>query len=90
MFDSDLNRNYHNMPCNYTLHDTKYLLPQTLVKEYRLEGIAADGSVAVLEVRDNHQRLVRHKVDWNVCAVRLLPLGTHGCPQCRIFGFEVL
>lgn len=89
VFDSDLNRDYHNMPCNYPLHDTKYLLPQTLVKEYRLEGIAADGSVAVLEVRDNHQRLVRHKVDWTVSKVRLTPLSTHGCPVYRVFGFEV-
>lgn len=89
VFDSDLNRNYHNMPCNYPLHDTGYLLPRTLVKSYRLEGICPDGSVVSMEIHDNHQRLVRHKVDWTVSEVRLIPLSTHGCPVCRVFGFEV-
>lgn len=89
VFDSNLNRDYHNMPCNYPLVQDKFKLPDTLIKEYVIEGENEAGEIFRLHVVDNHQRLVRHCVDWCVKSVRLLPIKTHGCDKFRVFGFEI-
>ena len=89
VFDSDLNREYDNMPCSIRLQETDFRLPDTLMKAYRLEGEDAAGNTVILEATDCHQRFVRHKVDWRVMKIRLVPLQTHGCPDFRVFGFEV-
>ncbi len=89
VFDSDLNRKYHNMPCNYPLVQSRFHLPKTIIKAYRIEGITESGDVVTLCVDDNYQRFVRHAVDWCVKTVRFVPLATHGCEDFRLFGFEV-
>ena len=89
VFDNDMNRRYHNMPCNYPLEQTKFKLPKTLIKEYRIEAENMAGDKFVLRVSDNHQRFVKHSVDWKVKSVRLVPLSTHGGDSFRIFDFEV-
>ena len=89
VFDSDLNRKYHNMPWNYPLVQTTFNLPKTLIKEYKIEGISEDGTVHTLHVTDNHQRFVKHPVDWRVKSVRLVPIATHGCPDFRVYDFEI-
>ena len=89
VFDNDMNRKYHNMPCNYPLVQNKFKLPQTLIREYRIEGERADGETFSLYVGDNHQRFVRHAVDWRVRRLRFIPLSTHGCEQFRLFDFEI-
>ena len=88
VFDTDLNRPYHNMPCSYPLKQPYFKLPATLITAYRIEGIAADGSVQTLDVAENHQRFVRHAVDWTVRTLRFVPLKTNGCEAFRLFGFE--
>ena len=88
VFDSNLNRKYHNMPCNYPLVQTKFKLPDTLIREYRLIGIDSEGKQHTLHVTSNHQRLVRHTVNWRVKELHLLPLSTHGCSEFRVFDFE--
>jgi len=77
------------MPCNYPLVQTKFKLPATLIKEYRIEGIACDGTVHSLTVTDNHLRFVKLPVDWQVKTVRFVPLATFGCDTFRLFSFEV-
>ena len=89
VFDSDLNRKYRNMPCNFPLHETTVKLPETLIKEYCIEGIMEDGTTVSMHINDNHQRFVKHAVDWCVKSVRLIPIATHGSENFRIFGFEV-
>lgn len=89
VFDSDLNRSSHNMPFHYPLQETGFRLPETLIREYRIEGVAEDGSVVTLKVDNNHQRLVRHTVDWCVKEVRFVPIATHGSEEFRLFGFEI-
>ena len=89
VFDSDLNRKYHNMPCNYPLVQPRFKLPATLVREYRIEAENEAGEVFSLHVTDNRRRLVRHRVDWRVRRIRLIPLGTHGSPDFRLFEFEI-
>lgn len=89
VFDSDLNRDYRNMPCNYPLEEKVIKLPETLIKEYVIEGVAADGTTHILHVTNNHQRFVKHPVDWTVTKVCFVPLSTHGCDAFRLFDFEV-
>ncbi len=89
IFDSDLNRNYHNMPCNYPLVQEKFKLPKTLIKEYKLLGISEDGKTEELRVTDNRQRFVKHTVNWKVKKLRFIPLSTHGSEEFRLFSFEI-
>ena len=89
IFDSDLNRKYYNMPCSYPLVQKKFKLPDTLIKSYRIEGEKTDGTLLCFTVEDNHQRLVRHRVDWKVKSLRFIPLQTHGCDEMRLFDFEI-
>ena len=88
VFDNDMNRKYHNMPCNYPLVETRFKLPATLIREYRIEGISEDGTTSTLHITDNHLRFVRHRVDWKVKTLRFIPLATHGSDSFRVFDFE--
>lgn len=89
IFDSDLNRKYCNMPCNYPLVQEKYKLPQTLITDYKIEGTAENGEKFELNITKNHQRFVKHKVDWKVISLKFIPLKTNGCDEFRLFDFEV-
>lgn len=89
VFDSLLDRDYDNMPFNYPLKQTRYRVPETLIREYRIEGESALGERFELHVADNHQRFVRHSVDWRVRTVRFVPLATFGCEQFRLFAFDI-
>ena len=89
VFDNDMNRNYHNMPCNYPLVQTKFKLPKTLIKEYRIEGETSGGETYTFCVVNNHQRFVRHNIAWKVKKLRFIPLSTHGCDEFRLFDFEI-
>ena len=89
VFDSDLNRDYHNMPCNYPLVQTKFRLPQTLIKEYKIQGISQNGEIKEIHVKDNRKRFVKHSVCWSVNQLRFIPLSTHGTEEFRLFDFEI-
>ncbi len=89
VFDSDLNRNYHNMPCRYLLEEKDFHLPTTLIKDYSIEIKFADGSTRIIEMSDNHQRLVWIELaENNVTALKFVPLSTQGSEEFRLFGFE--
>lgn len=89
VFDSHLNRIYHNMPCMYPMKETLYKLPSSLVRAYRLIGVVNGQERVLAEVSDNRQRLVWHQVDAEVESIRLQPLSTWGAPVCRIFSMDV-
>lgn len=89
VFDNDMNRKYHNMPCNYPLVQTRFKLPSTLIKEYRIEGKNTAGEKFEISVSDNHQRFVRHRVDWQIKEISFIPISTHGCGDFRMFDFEI-
>ena len=89
VFDSHLDRDYDNMPCNYPLVQTKYKVPHTLIDAYRIEGESENGEKFELCVDENHQRFVKHRVDWRVKTVRFVPISTYGCEQFRLFAFDV-
>ena len=83
------NRKYHNMPCNIPLVQNKFKLPKTLIREYKIEGMSENGDTFEIYVNDNHQRFVKHSVDWCVKTVRFIPIATFGNEQFRLFDFEI-
>ena len=91
VFDSDLNRKYHNMPCCYPLVETSYKLPETLIKEYKILAFDNEGNLLdSLHIKNNHQRFVVHKVDWKAKRIVFEPIATNGCSKFRLFSFEIM
>lgn len=89
IFDSNLNRDYHNMPCNYPLTQTKFKLPDTLLKDYLLEIYENGVMTEVIHVNDNHQRFVRHNIARKADKIRFVPIKAHGGDELRLFSFEI-
>lgn len=89
VFDSNLNRRYHSMPYNYPLVQTEYFLPKEIIKEYKIVGTDSKGKTMELHIENNHQRFVRHSINWNVKSVKLIPIATHGTKDFRLFSFEI-
>ena len=85
IFDSNLNREEHNMPCCYPLHETKYKVPETLIRSFEI-----DGTNCVLNIEENHQRFVRLPLNWNVSKITFRPKTTYGAKDFRLFSFEVV
>lgn len=90
VFDSDLNRDYNNMPCRYPLNETKFKLPSTLLKSYKIDIELENGETESIFIDNNFKRLVYHNVGKSVKRITLTPLMTYGCKECRIFDFELL
>lgn len=89
VFDSNLNRDYQNMPCRFMLNETRFNLPTTLIKEYKIILTGKNGEEQVIEVNDNHQRLVNHKTDFEAVSVKFIPVSTWGDEKFRLFNFEI-
>lgn len=94
--DSNLNRNgascHYNIRCIYPLDAEPDGLPATLLRHFRLEARAADGSWQVAaRVTDNRRRLVRLDLDLTTDAVRLIPEATwdDAATTARLFAWEV-
>lgn len=67
----------------------EFKLPDTLIKEYKVLGISSNGAINEVHVCDDHQRFVKHSVQWNVNKIKFVPIMTHGCNKFRVFGFEI-
>ena len=70
-------------------------VPDTLVKDYRVEYLLEGSPVLTREIRGNHQRLNVIEAAAACDAVRITVLATHGCPEARIceiraYGEDVL
>ncbi len=90
VFDSDLNRNFHNMPSHFYLNEKRFKTPKTLIRDYDVQLLSENGDILeTISTRDNFQRFNRIKVDKCVCGVRFVPISTHGHEEFRVFGFEV-
>ena len=110
VLDSDLDREYTEgnpdglhtsavlfFPASH--NNTTFGFPKCLIKRYRIEVQGEDGSWNVaLEIKDNHQRFIKHKLDVTAKAVRFVPLSTYhsetktedyGSSTAHIFNFEV-
>ncbi len=89
VFDSDLDRNYNNMPSCYPLKQKRFKLPKTLVKEYRVVYKDNSGVEHSFTISDNHQRLVIHEISDEITQISLFPLSSWGDSAMRVFAFEV-
>lgn len=90
IFDSNLNRDYRNMPCNFPLEEKNLKLPETLIKDYSLSYILENGSEEQINVENSHRRFVLHDINKPVKSIRLIPKSTWGDKYFRIFDFEIL
>ncbi len=90
VFDSDLNRKDHNMPCRYPLVEEQYKLPATLVRDFDLVGINQAGEHFSISVTNNRRRLVKLSFHMTVKELRLIPRSTYGDSTARVFDFEVV
>ena len=89
VFDSNLHRKYRDMPTNYPLKETRYRIPETLIKEYRIEFENEKGEIKTLEINNNHQRFVKHSVNEKALKIRFIPLSSYGCEDMRLYSFEI-
>ena len=86
VFDSDLDRDPHNMRSNYRLSDEPFYSPATLVMDYSL---LADG-VEFFREKNNYQRLVN--IPANICAsgITLKVNAARGCEKAKVFSMDIL
>lgn len=89
VFDSDLNRNYHNMPCHIRLREDRYVLPKTLLRDFDLLLTDAHGQATCYPYRDVHCRLLILPFAGDYTAVRFVPRKTYGSTDFRVFSFEI-
>ncbi|MFD2332894.1 FAD-dependent oxidoreductase [Cohnella sp. GCM10020058] len=90
VFDSHLNRKIRNMLNSYPLQSKIYHLPQTIVKDFRVEYEDEYGAWTELAVvSGNYYRLRKLQVDVTTRALRLIPLSTWGAEQMRIFAWDI-
>lgn len=90
VFDSDLNRDSHNMRYVYLLDSELWHPPETLVKAFRIEALAVDGAWKALhQETNNYQRFVRVPLACKATAIRLVCESTWGSDEAHLFGFEL-
>ena len=98
VFDSDLNRRTNgdstwlavkSTMANYPLNQEPVHLPETLVKDFRVELMDENGEIILLkEIINNRQRLVKLSVNKKCGGFRITPLSTYGCEEVRIFSIN--
>lgn len=89
VFDSNLPREYYNMPCAMALYEPDYRTPITLVKSYVVTANVDGKEVVVAENTNNYQRHVRVPVDVTTDKLTLKMTETWGDEKFKVFGFEV-
>ena len=90
VFDSDLNRKYHNMPCRYTKEPEYERFPSAVISDFEIEAEDSCGKIQRFTRTANHQRLVYVEMNCKAKTVRLIPKKTWGAEEYRIFSFEIL
>lgn len=90
VFDSNLCRDGHNM--NHRRHRDPELkkVPETMVKEFRLEKVDSEGNREIIHREtNNYQRLVRIPLHTQCHSLRLIPESTWGEDRVSVFAFDV-
>ena len=90
VFDSDLNRIYHNMPCRYTKEPEYERFPSAVISDFEIEAEDSCGKIQRFTRTANHQRLVYVEMNCKAKTVRLIPKKTWGAEEYRVFAFEIL
>lgn len=90
VFDSNMNRKIHNMPCNYPLIQTDFHVPETMVREFRIEILDENDKWTIIyEIKENYQRLVKINLKVKTKAIRLIPVRTWGAEKAHIFSWDL-
>lgn len=90
VFDSDLNRSYQNMPCCIHLHEERFKLPATLIRDFDIILTDPAGHTETHTFRNVHDRLFTCDLHGTYTSVRFVPLATWGADTFSVFSFEVL
>lgn len=77
------------MPCVIRLHENKFKLPKTLIKDFDLLLYKSDGSIKTRAYRNVHARFLKLTISGEYTAVRFVPLATYGDESFRLFDFEI-
>lgn len=88
VFDSDLNREYDNMPCRFPLHQEGYKTPATLVKGYEIWAETENGNQLIASENNNYQRLNIINTNFKARSVSLKISDTWGNDKVNIFAFD--
>jgi hypothetical protein len=88
VFDSNLN-NTKRMPCSFPQKGGRTTVPDSLVRQYRLDAQGEDGQWQTVHRETcNYQRLVRVALNVKARALRFVPEQTWGAQTVRVFAFE--
>jgi hypothetical protein len=78
------------MWCCYPLHAKPKIVPESMVKAFRVEAKDMLGNWNVIyKETNNYQRLVKITLDVKTEAIRLIPESTWGSNECHIFAWDV-
>ncbi|MCX7031325.1 MAG: FAD-dependent oxidoreductase [Spirochaetes bacterium] len=92
VFDSDLNRTTRNMVSYYTMASQDFAVPPSIVKSFSIEaqgGQAGEAWRKVVDVVDNHQRLVRLPLGLRAARLRFTARETWGAEAVRVFAIDL-
>ena len=90
VFDSNLNREEKNMPCNYPLKDHLKKVPGTIIRKFRIDAMKKDGQWEnVICIDNNYQRLLKIELDATTSAVRFIPEETWGSETAHLFAWDI-
>ena len=86
--DSNLRKD-KRMPCSYPQPGHRTLVPNTLLKGFRVEAVDDDGRrQCVYRSDDNHQRLVKIPLQVRTRRLVVTPESTWGLDEARLFALE--
>jgi len=81
------------MPCTWKLDPVEWTPPKSLLRHYRVEATLPGGQRETLAlVQDNYQRISVVRIEKEVTALHLTPIGLwdHQATHARIFSVDVL
>ena len=62
-----------------------------MMKSYTIEARDEQGNwTKIIDVNDNHNRLVYHKADVKTDAIRFTPVENYGFDKAHIFAIDIL
>ena len=89
IFDSDLNR-IIRMRSNYPLDMERRVVPETLVKSFRIEAKNGNGTWSTVYTEtNNYLRLARAPLNVKTNAIRFVPEATWGAGKAHLFACDV-
>jgi hypothetical protein len=90
VFDSDLDRQEKNITALRFLDTPDLQIPETLVRQFKLEIQVTDGTWQTVGIYDNYQRLRKITIGTEVLAIKCTVLATGSGKAERIFAFDVM